>query len=142
MEIPAATGYAAAVPRRHAILDDNQRILEERLDDLRRVVPELVAGRMCAAMVIGSVAEGRARDESDIDLVLVLRHGTPERADYEWWETAVRPRLGEGRFPVQPVIVGRDALGTTEPNLRRALDIGMVVWDPEGLFHDQPEART
>lgn len=133
------------MPRRYAILDDNQGLLEERVDTLRRVLPELVAARVCAAMVIGSVAEGRARDESDIDLLLVLHSGTPQRSDYRWWDAEVKTRLGlaaDRRFPVEPVIVGRDSLSTTEPNLRGALRTGIVVWDPEDVFDDQPEARA
>lgn len=141
MEVRQSTRYAGRVSRRYAILDDNQRLLEGRLDDLRRVVPTLVADRVCALMVIGSVAEGRARDGSDIDVVVVLREGTPQRSDYGWWDCAVGPRVTASRFPVQPVIVGRQALGTAEPHLRRALETGIVLWDPEGVFRDQPETR-
>ena len=133
-------GGIAPVTRRLAILDDNQRLLEERLAELRATLPRLVSERMSAAMVIGSVAEGRARDASDLDLLVVLRHGLPRRSDYSWWDESVAPRLGvdEFRFPVQPVIVGRSALTTADPQLARALHQGIVVWDPEGLFHDQP----
>lgn len=129
--------------RRYAILDDNQRLLELRIERLGEVLPALVAERMCAALVIGSVAEGRARDDSDIDLVLVLASGTPRRADYSWWESEVVPRLGlerGGRFPIQPVIVGREAVETTEPNLQRAFRTSLRLWDPGGIFNDQPEA--
>jgi predicted nucleotidyltransferase len=66
-----------AVSRRLAILGDNQALLERRIEALRHVLPPVVRGRMCGAMVIGSVAEGRARDESDIDLLLVLDRGVP-----------------------------------------------------------------
>jgi len=133
----------AGVQRRYAILDDNQRLLEERLALLRRELPALVARRVCAAMVIGSVAEGQARDASDIDLVLVLAEGDPRRADYDWWDTEVRPMLpGDKRFPVQPVFISRASVRTTEPQLRRALDGGLRLWDPEDVFHDQPEARA
>ena len=132
------------VHRRYAILDDNDRLLEQRLDALRRILPPSIADRICGAMVIGSVAEGRARDASDIDLLLVLRNGTPRRADYAWWDAAVAPRLAsdDGRFPVSPLLVGRSALTTVEPNLRRALQSGIPLWDPEGLFDDQPESRA
>ena len=71
-----------AVARRLAILDDNQALLERRLARLAPALPGLVAQRVCAAMVIGSVAEGRARDGSDIDLLLVLARGTPRRQDH------------------------------------------------------------
>ena len=86
---------------------------------------------------------GRARDGSDIDLLLILRAGTPTRGDYAWWDRVVAPRLtcASARFPLQPVLVGKTALATTEPNLRRALRSKLVLWDPEGLFDDQPEAR-
>lgn len=131
--------------RRYAILDDNQQLLEGRLVDLQRRLPALVRERVCAAMVIGSVADGRARDGSDIDLVCVLDRGDPRRADYRWWDEEVQPRLGTHageRFPVQPVIIARRSLATAEPHLRRALARGIPLWDPEGLFHDQPEPRA
>jgi predicted nucleotidyltransferase len=131
--------------RRLAILDDNQLALEERLAALRLVLPAAIAARACAAMVIGSVADGRARDASDIDLVVVLDTGLPRRADYAWWDEAVAPALpafAGDRFPVHPVLIGRSALHTTEPNLRRALANGIPLWDPEGIFHDQPPPRA
>src|SRR5262245_44384239 len=107
--------------RRLAILDDNDDRLRQRLTELARVLPPLIAGRACAAMVIGSVAEGRARDTSDIDVVVVLAAGDPCRADYRWWAAHVDPGLNEpadGRFPVQPVIIARSSLDTHEPHLR------------------------
>ena len=128
--------------RRYAILDDNQKWLEARLETLRRELPGRIAARACAAMLIGSVAAGRAGDESDIDVVIVLRDGTPTRADYRWWDEEVAPRFAAGRFPVQPVIIGRASLATTEPNLRRAIDRGIPLWDPEGCFDDQRTSRT
>jgi predicted nucleotidyltransferase len=131
------------VQRRYAILDDNQRLIEERLELLRRVLPALVKPRVCAAMVIGSVAEGRARDASDIDLVLVLAEGDPRRSDYDWWDAKVQPMLTDAkRFPVQPVFISRVSVRTSEPQLRRALDGGLCLWDLEGVFHDQPQARA
>lgn len=57
--------------RRLALLDDNQEILEQRLSVLGTTLPPLVEARVCAIAVIGSVAEGRARDDSDLDLLLV-----------------------------------------------------------------------
>lgn len=131
--------------RRYAILDDNQRVLEECIDRLRAELPALVDERTCAAMVIGSVAEGRARDGSDIDVVLVLRKDSPRRADYRWWDADVAPRLArlpKGRFPLQPVIIGRQSLRTTEPHLRQALATGLPVWDPGRLFDDQHQAAS
>jgi predicted nucleotidyltransferase len=128
--------------RRYAILDDNDRLLRERIDRLRGLLPPLIASRACAAMVIGSVAEGRARDESDCDVLLVLAHGVPRRSDYDWWDGEVVPRLAPGlsdRFPLQPVVIGRHSLTTSEAHLRRAIANGIPLWDPEGLFHDQPE---
>jgi predicted nucleotidyltransferase len=59
--------------RRLAILDDNDERLGRRLAVLQTLLPPLIEDRACAAMVIGSVAEGRARDASDIDVVVVLR---------------------------------------------------------------------
>ena len=131
--------------RRHAILDDNDERLARRLDALRQCVPSLIGSRACAAMVIGSVAEGRARDGSDIDLVVVLREGEPRRGDYRWWDVLVAPGLDEpadGRFPVQPLIIARASLATDEPHLHEALATGIPLWDPERLFHDQPEAAA
>lgn len=141
--MPRRAAILPLVERRYAILDDNQGFLSERLETLRRVLPELVTQRICAAMVIGSVADGCARDESDLDLLVVLKRGTPRRADYEWWDREVRPRLGERRrFPVEPVIVGLSALASDEPHLRRALHEGIVIWDPGGVFHDQSQAGS
>jgi hypothetical protein len=131
--------------RRYAILDDNDAWLGQRLAVLRRVLPPLIASRACAAVVIGSVAEGRARDGSDIDVVIVLREAEPRRGDYRWWDAEVTPHLGEhpdGRFPVQPVIIARTSLRTQEPHLRAALANGIPLWDPERLFHDEPEAAA
>jgi hypothetical protein len=132
------------VRRRYAILDDNDRLLDERLRGLARVLPPLARTRVVAANVIGSVAEGRARDGSDIDLVLVLDQGDPERGDYSWWDREVAPRLAidGGRFPVQPLFVARAALETREPHLAGALRGGIALWDPEGLFGDQSETGT
>jgi hypothetical protein len=129
--------------RRLAILDDNDERLTERLAALRRQLPPLIAGRACAAIVIGSVAAGRARDASDIDVVIVLRAGQPRRDDYRWWDADVVPGLGEapdGRFPVQPVIIARASVTTEEPHLRAALATGISLWDPEHLVDDEPEA--
>jgi hypothetical protein len=131
--------------RRLAILDDNHERLGQRLAALRTLLPPLIADRACGAMVIGSVAEGRARDASDIDVVVVLRAGEPRRADYRWWDAHVLPRLDEptdGRFPVQPVIIARASLATDEPHLRAALGAGISLWDPEHLFDDKPEAAA
>ena len=128
---------AAILPRmsRYAILDDNQELLARRLEALRQRLPALVAPRACAAAVIGSVAEGRARDESDLDLLLVLGEGTPRRADYRWWDAEVAAELGEcARFPVEPLFVARSAMQTDDPNLRDALERALPLWDPEGLF--------
>lgn len=123
--------------RRLALLDDNDRILEQRLAALAATLPQLIESRICAVAVIGSVAEGRARDESDLDLLLVLREAEPRRTDYAWWDDQVEPNLplrsGE-RFPIQPVIVGRASLATSEPNLRAALQSALPLWDPEDLF--------
>ena len=130
------------VQRRYALLDDNQRVLEARLIELARRLPGLVGSRVCAAGVIGSVAEGCARDQSDLDLVLVLREGEPRRSDYEWWEAEVAPALGtQTRFPAAPVFIARTRLATVEPNLRHALDRGIPLWDPEGRFRDESKAR-
>ena len=130
------------MPRRYALLDDNQRALETRLDELAERLPGLVASRVCAAAVIGSVAEGRARDQSDLDLVLVLREGEPRRSDYDWWEAEVAPALGvQTRFPAAPVFIARTSLATVEPNLRHALARSIPLWDPEGRFRDESDAR-
>jgi hypothetical protein len=123
--------------RRYAILDDNQRHLEARLEALARELPGLISPRACAAVVIGSVAEGRARDRSDLDLAVVLKEGTPRRSDYRWWDREVAGHLEDGaetRFPVQPVILARESLTTDEPHLQCALDAGIVLWDPEALL--------
>jgi hypothetical protein len=123
--------------RRYAILDDNDDRLGRRLTALRTLLPPLIAGRACAATVIGSVAEGRARDASDIDVVIVLKGGEPCRSDYRWWDREVAPGLGpppDGRFPVQPVIIARASLATEEPHLRAALAGGIPLWDPERLL--------
>jgi hypothetical protein len=131
------------VTRRYAILDDNDAVLEERLAGLHSDLPPLVADRVCAIVVIGSVAEGRARDGSDIDLVLVLCEGTPRRGDYDWWDREVAPRVDRGgKFRLQPVFVGKTALATTEPHLSRALKHGLVLWDPQALVDDQHETRA
>jgi hypothetical protein len=130
--------------RRHAILPDNDEVLEARIAALRAELPGLIGERACAAMVIGSVADGRAHDRSDIDVLLVLRDGSPRRSDYAWWDAVIAPRLvtPDARFPVSPVFVGRTALATAEPHLRRAIDTGIALWDPEGVFDDQSEPRT
>ena len=121
--------------RRYAILEDNQRTLAERLTELHRVIPILVGSRVKAAMIIGSVADGRARDDSDVDLLLVLREGSPLRSDYAWWDEEIAPQLPQSRrFPVQPIFVAEQSLATEEPNLRNALHGGLPLWDPEGLL--------
>jgi hypothetical protein len=82
-----------------------------------------------------SVAEGRARDESDLDLVPVLREGEARRTDYRWWDEEVEPWLPEAeRFPVQPIFIAERSLRTDEPNLRNALGRGLALWDPDGLL--------
>jgi hypothetical protein len=129
--------------RRLAILDDNDERLRRRLAALQGLLPPLIDARACAAIVIGSVAEGRARDASDIDVVIVLRAGAPRRDDYRWWDAHVVPGLQEapdGCFPVQPVIIARTSLTTDEPHLRAALAMGIPLWDPDHLLDDQPEA--
>src|SRR5262245_27957164 len=128
--------------RRLAILDDNHERLTQRLTALRRLLPPLINSRACAAIVIGSVAEGRARDTSDIDVVVVLSAGAPRRSDYGWWDAHVVPGLDEpadGRFRVQPVIIARASLATDEPHLRTALAGGIPLWDPEHLVDDESE---
>ncbi|MCW5890170.1 MAG: hypothetical protein KIT14_06420 [bacterium] len=133
--------------RRYAILEDNDRAIAGRLEALRTCLPALIADRVCAVMVIGSVSEGRARDHSDLDLLLVLRAGLPRRSDYTWWDVVVAPHLpvpaaGPSGFPIAPVFVGRGAKSSAEPNLRRALEIGIPLWDPEGFFHDESRPRA
>jgi len=137
--------YGEAMERRYALLDDNDRRVAHRLAALRSQLPPLVQDRICAAMVIGSVARGTAHDRSDIDLVLVLRTDTPRRSDYEWWDQRVAPVLqleGGHDFLVSPLFVARSATATTEPHLSQALQTGIRVWDPEGIFDDQPEPRA
>lgn len=129
--------------RRLAILDDNDERLSRRLAALGRQLPALIGSRACAAIVIGSVAEGRARDGSDIDVLVVLREGSPRRDDYRWWDAHVAPGLdeeGDRRFPVQPVMIARASLATDEPHLRKALTTAIPLWDPEHLVDDKPEA--
>ena len=129
--------------RRFAILDDNDRVLAERLDALAAALPTLLRPRVAAAVVIGSVAEGLARDESDVDVVLVLADEAPRRAHYRWWDVEVAPRLPrKPRFPVQPIFIGRESVHTEEPTLRAALEHGLRLWDPEGLLDDQSPARA
>lgn len=127
----------------YALLADNDARIGARLERLRQRLPAVLPPKVCAAMVIGSVALGRARDASDIDLLLVLREGSPRRSDYAWWDEAVAPTLdlADAPFPVQPLFVSRASLHTEEPQLRAALQSGRPLWDPEGCFHDQPEAR-
>ena len=129
--------------RRFAILDDNDRVLAERLDALAAALPMLLRPRVAAAVVIGSVAEGLARDESDVDVVLVLADEEPRRAHYRWWDAEVAPQLPrEPRFPVQPLFIGRESVHTGEPTLRAGLEHGIRLWDPEGLLDDQSSARA
>lgn len=126
---------SCGVSRRYALLDDNQVALEGRLGELSKLLPPLIETRVAAACVIGSVAEGRARDASDIDVVLVLREGEPARSDYAWWDATVAPRLAPtARYPVQPIFIARPSLTTREPHLRRALDQRVPLWDPEGIL--------
>lgn len=128
---------------RFAILDDNDRLLAERLDSLAAILPTLLPPRIAAAVVIGSVAEGCARDESNIDVVLVLTDEEPRRAHYRWWDHEVAPQLPRGeRFPVQPIFIGRESVHTREPTLHAALARGIRLWDPEGLLDDQSSARV
>ena len=91
--------------RRLAILDDNQRVLEERLVALHATLPRLVGERVSAAMVIGSVADGRARDTSDVDLLLVLRP---------------RPSLSRYGLGQHPATVPRKKPNATSPNRAKA----------------------
>ena len=127
----------------YALLADNDERIEARLEQLRRRLPPVVRPKVCAAMVIGSDALGRARDESDIDLVLVLNEGGPRRSDYTWWDETAGPalELPEKPFPVHPLFLSRESLRTEEPQLRAALQSGIPLWDPEGCFDDQSEAR-
>jgi HEPN domain-containing protein len=113
------------IARRLAILPDNQRLLEGRLASLQAALADLMGSRVCAAMVIGSVAEGRAHDRSDIDLLLVLDEGGPRRRDYAWWDREVAARLEGDRFPVEPLFVARSALRTREPHLAGAIRRGL-----------------
>ena len=48
----------------------------------------------------------------------------------------------DGRFPVQPLFVARGALGTGDETLRQAIDAGIPLWDPEGLFGDESRPRA
>jgi len=73
--------------------------------------------------------------------VIVLRDCLPTRADYRWWDEEVAPHLVSQRFPVQPLVIARASLKTTEPHLRRALESGIPLWDPEGCFDDKPSSR-
>ena len=131
------------MPPRFALLPDNDSLLAEHLDRLSACLPGLLAPRVAAAIVIGSVADGRARDASDIDVVLVLAVEEPRRAHYRWWETEVAPRLPlAARFPVQPIFIGRGSVRTQEPTLRDALARGIRLWDPEGLLDDESSTGT
>ncbi len=129
---------------RFAILDDNDRLLRSRLDALRSDLPGLVGERACAALLVGSVAEGRARDDSDVDVLLVLRSDSPKREHDAWWDRAIAPRLeaDDRRYPIEPLFVARRSLRTSDPELRHALLVGIPLWDPEGLFGDESRPRA
>jgi hypothetical protein len=40
------------------------------------------------------------------------------------------------------VFVGRSALHSSEAHLRSAMAHGIPLWDPEGVFDDQPRSRA
>lgn len=120
--------------RRLALLPDNDRFLRRELARIQKELPPLLRGKVAAALVIGSVAEGQAGDSSDIDILLVLDEGMPRRADYRFWDEQVAPRAGRFRFPVQPIFIGRGSVRTSEPNLAAAIRRGILLWDQAGLF--------
>ncbi len=120
--------------RKLAILPDNDRVLRGMLLRLRQELPRILGGRVLAAMVIGSVAEGTAGDASDLDLLLFLAKDLPTREHYRYWDRSVARRLAKCPFPLQPIFVSKDAVQTEEPNLAAAIRKGILLWDRGGLF--------
>lgn len=120
--------------RRLALLPDNDRFLRMELVKIQEDLPRLLGSKVAAALVIGSVAEGRAGDGSDVDLLLVLDEGMPRRADYRFWDEEVAPHTRRFRFPIQPIFVARRSVRTSEPNLAAAIRRGILLWDRAGVF--------
>jgi hypothetical protein len=120
--------------RKLALLPDNDRKLRVALTRAQRRLPQLLGDKVVAGMVIGSVAEGCARDASDVDVVLFLRDGGPRRGHYRWWDRAVVPHLGSWGTCVQPIFVALSSRRTSEPSLASALRRGILLWDRSRLF--------
>src|SRR5262245_35527210 len=128
--------------RKLAVLPDNDLLLRRSLARIQKELSAFLEGKVAAGLVIGSVAEGIARDGSDIDLVLILQEGTPRRGHYQFWDRKVASRVAKLPFPVQPIFLARESLRTTEPNLRAAIRKGIVLWDHAGLFSKRRQWST
>ncbi|MBI4601619.1 MAG: nucleotidyltransferase domain-containing protein [Planctomycetes bacterium] len=120
--------------RKLALLPDNDCRLREEISRIQRRLPRLLGEKVLAALVIGSVAEGKARDGSDVDVLLFLSEGPPRREHYRYWDRQIAPRMRVCPFPIQPIFVSRASASTSEPNLAAAIRRGILLWDRGRLF--------
>ena len=117
-----------------SLLPDNDRQLRTMLSSIQRRLPRILGKKVLAALVIGSVAEGKAGDRSDLDLLLFLREGPPKREHYRFWDWRVAPHFKRCPFPIQPIFVSKESVNTSEPNLTSAIRQGILLWDEGRLF--------
>lgn len=117
--------------------------LHERYDAiLERVVAELQAvygARLVAVVVYGSVGRGTMREDSDIDLLIVVRN--PSRGPDRWREfdvvdERVRPLLAprvDGALPIllSPVIKSPEQVEAGSPLFLDMVEDARILWDPE-----------
>ena len=76
------------------------------LEEGKKIVPQLrhkFGTRLIGIAVFGSQVEGRATEDSDLDILIVLDADTPlQRSLYSWWDDAIK---WEGSVEVTPQFV-------------------------------------
>ena len=93
--------------------------------ELERIGPELSPLGAMRAYLVGALALGEARPDTELELVLVQATDEPFHRRADFWVEHLRPRVGTRFLVYTPEEF--DALEQVDPILRAARRIGQVV---------------
>jgi hypothetical protein len=93
--------------------------------ELARLVEQLPALGALRAVLVGDLASGRCRPDSELELVLVQETAEPFQRRAEFWVNHLRPRVGTRFLVYTPDEV--EALGELDPLLREAEARGKLL---------------
>ena len=97
-----------------------------------------------AVAVFGSHAKGRAREDSDLDIAILIRAEDPSEPLLTWidyssqWEKELQVLLGFEKIHLSELSLD-PASPKVEQYVRRC---SIVAYDPEGIICDRTKARS